>query len=103
MSKNIIKPEGMDLIRHLNSGHAICNKCGALMERKEDPTGGCDIYVCPSCKWEIDEMDYVYQDDEEEWTPEALNAFEGDVPPAGCRACGGPYPQCKSSCKLFDD
>lgn len=23
--------------------------------------------------------------------------------PAGCRACGGPYPNCKSSCPLFDD
>lgn len=23
--------------------------------------------------------------------------------PSGCRACGGPYPQCKISCKLFDD
>lgn len=22
---------------------------------------------------------------------------------AGCRACGGPYPNCKLSCKLFDD
>ena len=20
-----------------------------------------------------------------------------------CRACGGPYPYCKTSCKLFDD
>lgn len=23
--------------------------------------------------------------------------------PAGCRACGGPYPNCKDSCPLFDD
>lgn len=23
--------------------------------------------------------------------------------PAGCRACGGPYPNCKSSCPMFDD
>lgn len=23
--------------------------------------------------------------------------------PAACRACGGPYPDCKSSCNLFDD
>ncbi len=23
--------------------------------------------------------------------------------PAGCRACGGPYPDCKSSCNLYDD
>lgn len=23
--------------------------------------------------------------------------------PVGCRACGGPYPSCKSSCPMFDD
>lgn len=29
--------------------------------------------------------------------------FGDDVPPEGCIACGGPYPYCKSSCKVFDD
>lgn len=102
MSK-IIKPEGIELMEYLNNGYAICNKCGAVMDRKEDPRGGCDIYACPSCGWEIDEMDYEYEDEEEEWTEETLVSFGGVVPPAGCRACGGPYPHCKSSCKLFDD
>ena len=23
--------------------------------------------------------------------------------PEGCRACGGPYPSCMSSCPMFDD
>lgn len=23
--------------------------------------------------------------------------------PSGCRACGGPYPECKASCNLYDD
>ena len=23
--------------------------------------------------------------------------------PAGCRACGGPYPECRASCNLYDD
>lgn len=27
---------------------------------------------------------------------------DGDIP-AGCAACGGPYPSCKTSCNLFDD
>lgn len=67
MSQKIIRPEGMELVEYLNDGYAICNKCGAVMDRREDPNGG------------------------------------GDIPPAGCRACGGPYPHCKTSCKLFDD
>lgn len=29
--------------------------------------------------------------------------FRDDMPPAGCKACGGPYPYCKASCKMFDD
>lgn len=49
MSKEIIRPEGAELTRYLNEGCAICNHCGALMDRTEDPAGGCDIYVCPGC------------------------------------------------------
>ena len=50
MSHKIIFPEGIELIEYLNRGYAICNECGALMERREDPRGGCDIYTCPSCE-----------------------------------------------------
>lgn len=103
MSK-IIMPEGEELLEYLNGGYAICNECGAVMDRVADPDGACDIYVCPSCKWEIDEMEYEYDHgDEEEWTPELVGMYQGDIPPSGCRACGGPYPHCKTSCKLFDD
>lgn len=52
----------------------------------------------------MDEEDYEYESDEEvEWTEEMLDMEQGEIPPAGCRACGGPYPYCKTSCKLFDD
>lgn len=82
MSYKIIKPEGIELIEYLNNGYAICNRCGL----------------------KVDEEDYEYESDEEvEWTEEMLNMEQGDIPPAGCRACGGPYPYCKTSCKLFDD
>nr|DAQ19124.1 MAG TPA: DNA-directed RNA polymerase II subunit [Caudoviricetes sp.] len=97
MSRKIIRPEGVELMKYLNDGDAICNQCGALMDRMEDPKGGCDIFTCPACKWTIDEMEYEYEDDE------LLEVNEEDTLPPGCRACGGPYPQCKTSCKLFDD
>ena len=58
MSQKIIRPEGMELVEYLNNGYAICNKCGAVMDRREDLNGGCDIYACPSCGWEVDEMEY---------------------------------------------
>lgn len=106
--KRIMKPEGRELMDCLNRGDAICNKCGAVMYREEDPEGGCDIYTCPSCGWEIDETDYEYESRDpmelvlDERGEEYL-IFRNDMPPAGCRACGGPYPYCKVSCKMFDD
>lgn len=96
MSREIIRPEGIELMKYLNDGDAICNECGALMDREEDPDGGCDVYVCPGCEWTIDEMEYEYEDED-------VFDDEDDSPPAGCSACGGPYPHCKTSCKLFDD
>ena len=104
MSHKIIKPEGIELIEYLNNGYAICNRCGAVMRQTEDPKTGCGIYICPSCGLKMDEEDYEYESDEEvEWTEEMLDMEQGDIPPAGCRACGGQYPACKTSCKLFDD
>lgn len=32
----IIKPAGSELMDYLNRGYAICNKCGAVMDRRKD-------------------------------------------------------------------
>lgn len=106
--KKIIKPEGSELLDCLNRGYAICNKCGAVMWVKEDLDGGCDIYACPSCGWEIDGAEYEYESgDGMEYAlderGDSYLIFKDDMPPAGCRACGGPYPYCKESCMMFDD
>lgn len=103
MSQEIIKPEGRELLNYLNEGYAICNRCGTVMSVKTISAVRED-YICPDCGWVIDSMDYEYDGEEEkEWSPNMLDMFEKNIPPAGCAACGGPYPQCKSSCKLFDD
>lgn len=104
MSRKIIRPNGQELLNCLNNGYAICNRCGAIMNIKEISTLR-DDYVCPACGWTVDAMEYEYEGYEEktEWTPQMLNIFGKDIPPAGCIACGGPYPYCKSACKLFDD
>lgn len=83
--RKVIKPAGSELMDYLNKG-----------------------YACPSCGWEIEELDYEYESEDEmelgldERGDEYL-IFRDDMPPAGCKACGGPYPYCKASCKMFDD
>lgn len=90
--KKVEYPTGERVIKLVNAGEAVCNNCGALMDRIEDPDGGCDIYVCPGCGEEVDvkEYEYIWDDGNDDITP-------------GCVACGGPYPDCKPSCKLFKD
>lgn len=97
--EKIIKPEGRDLMNRLNDGEAICNDCGAVMHMQ---TGDSGELVCPACGWQVHTTDYIYEE-EAEWDQSILQAYNGDVPPAGCRACGGDYPNCKTSCKLFDE
>lgn len=97
MDKEIIIPEGKDLLDYLNKGYEICNKCGAVMYHRKDPKGGCDILVCPNCGEEVDEFDYVYEDDPGEFSDDA------NSPPPGCIECDGPWPDCADSCKMFDD
>lgn len=48
--------------------------------------------------WDF-ELDY-YEDDD--YIP-SLSEERLMTMPEGCRACGGPYPSCTTSCKLFDD
>lgn len=99
MSKDIYRPEGEELICCLSEGYAVCNKCGAVMDIKEPYD-----YICPGCGWEADGMEYEYDYGEErEWSPNMLDMLGEDIPPECCMACGGPYPDCKLSCKLFDE
>ena len=68
-----------------------CSKCGATMERGTDMIHV--VYSCPSCGhgFETEEYASIFSDSSEDDAPE------------GCRAYGGSYPDCKSSCALFDE
>lgn len=48
--KKVIRPAGDELMDYLNRGFAICNRCGAVMDRREDPSGGPYPYCKPSCR-----------------------------------------------------
>lgn len=62
----------------------ICEICGGTIEFD----GG--SYKCTECGEDYGNNIVLACDD------------ELDIP-EGCRACGGPYPDCMDSCPIFDD
>lgn len=86
--EELIDLEDLELLNRIRDGYFICNKCKSLMKLNDD-----DQLIC-SCGYVVNHNDYDYEEYFEE---------DDTEPPFGCQACGGPYPQCKTSCKLFDE
>ena len=57
-----------------------------------------NIYECPNCGYSFNDVT-----DEVLSTSIYYEADDDEEVPEGCRACGGPYPDCTTSCSLFDD
>ena len=75
-----------------------CNICNAIMDRDGN------AYRCPKCG-----ATAILEDDEDEQygiyyecEPREERDFFSEIP-SGCLACGGPYPDCISSCNLESD
>lgn len=77
-----------------SSGKYTCYECGGNMTLHDD------ILICDECKHSVDLDFYGYEESYDEFYRELEAEKE---PPVGCRACGGPYPHCKTSCNIFDD
>lgn len=61
--------------------YTICPECGDNMHYDAK----WDVMVCDSCGY-------------------MSICSSGEIAiPEGCRACGGPYPNCMTSCNIFDD
>lgn len=86
-----------------------CPDCHVLCIREED------VFQCPTCDYYICDSDiedgegyptlastYEDRDEEDEYPLPDDYESEEDIPEC-CIACGGPYPQCTTSCKIFDD
>ena len=70
----------------------ICKECGG--ELKDI---GADLLVCSTCGFSIDLEDYGEEDDYDDIYDEPTDK------PEYCDICGGPWSNCMTSCKLFDD
>lgn len=68
-----------------------CKLCGGDMENLEDV-----FLVCKVCGTSVEIEDY-----DEDWG-DVFAPVKPDKPEY-CGICGGPYPDCMTSCKLFDD
>lgn len=69
-----------------------CDDCGCLMEFKETTYG---YWQCPVCGRKVKQDTFYNQE-------EKRSGF-GIEEPECCKACGGPWPSCESSCKIFDN
>lgn len=69
-----------------------CDECDSVLNDQPGFSTDCGEWECTKCGCinYIDE-DNIIEEDEEDDVPE------------GCEACGGPYPDCKYSCNLFDE
>lgn len=94
-----------------NIGDCVrCCTCGeAFIVSDDDIFDG--VYQCPGCYTHNGEFEMIYdpksQLSADEYSTlycmiDEFAEYEGDIP-AACIACGGPYPSCTISCKLFDD
>ena len=73
-----------------------CPECGAKME-KDDIS-----WQCPDCGFFKLKSYYARLEEQNERFLKSY--FDDDDLPEGCAACGNPaYPDCQSSCPLFDD
>lgn len=61
-----------------------CPTCGTAMRYSYSKSK----FKCPDCGMILNEDDWHYESDDVPW---------------GCQQCNGPYPDCKTCCKLFDD
>lgn len=76
------------IVNKLENSYMDCPMCGGRAEYNIDT----DEFICKECG--TNALEY----DEDEY-----DEYDEDDIPEGCAACGGPYPSCTSSCKLFDD
>lgn len=61
------------------------------------------IWRCLECGFENDVTadNIIWVDDEDDEL--SYNSDDENDIPEGCAACGGPYPDCMTSCNIFDD
>ncbi len=77
----------------------FCDNCHSFLNTQTGFDAYCKHWKCTECGHinKIAKSEIIFDNDDESF-------YENDDEiPEGCAACGGPYPCCKTSCKIFDD
>lgn len=97
-----VRIKKLSMFSRVSSGYQFCPDCHTVINHRNG------YWECDICNYSItdDEVDYgngfptlesTYEND----YGDIYGDIENDIP-EGCEACGGPYPECKSSCNMYD-
>lgn len=80
-----------------NAGHLTvkCCTCEEHMDFFDE------FWFCPNCKIRVHSETAYNQLDRENLKGETY--FNSEDKPTVCKTCGGPWPNCETSCKMFDE
>ncbi len=77
----------------------FCDNCDSFLNAQPGFDAYCKHWKCTNCGYinKIAKSEIIFDNQDEPF-------YEvDDEIPEGCVACGGPYPDCQTSCKIFDD
>lgn len=80
-----------------------CQQCGAYMNFEAGLNALEGWWGCPTCGIRVKERTAYTRLDRENSNSITSNIFSYDDMPECCEACGGPWPDCEASCKIFED
>lgn len=88
-------------MKRLSEYDWYCDECNDYLNHQLGFNAYCGYWTCSKCGYsnKIGKSEIIFDTDTDSFYSTDNNV---DIP-AGCSACGGPYPNCKSSCPLFDD
>ena len=103
IAKSLMGKNGINIDSFLPTGNQYCPDCHTVMAHRDG------YYECEICNYSI-------TDDEAEdgyGHPTLESTYEDDIyndsefaeyrKPEECKACGGPYPHCTSTCEMYDE
>lgn len=98
-----------DIFKRGNNNSELSNLKGLISpygDDEENINDYCDDFTmppsCGCCGHTLYLDEYALEGDDNADYDEYYEDPDDDIPEC-CIACGGPYPSCRNSCKIFDD